>query len=466
MDDPRPDLQPVCYMVMPFRQKKVEEPRPSGAPAEIDFDALWERAYWPAIEALGYLPMRADFDPSSAIVKAMLERIAFADLVLADVSLGNGNVYYELGIRHVAKETNCVLVAPDWCKPLFDISQFASIRFPLTNGEIPESEARAIRDCLVAKVPGIKNSRTPYYELIADSRANAARRNAFRDLAERLNAFQAKVKAVRLESDSNARKRRLADLRAELRAGALEIPEVVLELVGLIRDELGWPEVRDFITALPGGTSKLPFVREQYLLAVAEAGDPLSAITQLEKLIEELGDTPERRGLIGGRYKRLWRDARKAREQRQESQPSLEESRFLENAIENYTRGMELDFNQYYCSCNLPQLLRARGEVGDAERATVVDHFVVHACERALKRGETDEWLRPTLLGAAFRVGDVKRATEVAKAVKLEGPARWKLSSTLSDLAESIRQTVDPEKRSQLQNIYNDLARLVPAKQD
>ena len=465
MNDPRSDLQPVCYMVMPFRQKKVEEPRPSGAPAEIDFDALWERAYWPAIEALGYLPMRADFDPSSAIVKAMLERIAFADLVLADVSLGNGNVYYELGIRHVAKETNCVLVAPDWCKPLFDISQFASIRFPLADGKIPENEAKAIRDCLVAKVPGIKNSRTPYYELIADSRANAARRNAFRDLAERLNVFQARVKAVRLENDSIARKRRLADLRAELRAGALEIPEVVLELVGLIRDELGWPEVRDFIAALPAGTSKLPFVREQYLLAVAEAGDPLSAITQLEKLIEELGDTPERRGLIGGRYKRLWRDARKAREQRQESQPSLEESRCLENAIENYTRGMELDFNQYYCSCNLPQLLRARGEVGDAERAMVVDHFVADECERARKRGETDEWLRPTLLGAAFRTGDVKRATEVAKTVKLEGPARWKLSSTLSDLAESIRQTADPEKRSQLQNIYNDLARLVPPKQ-
>jgi len=460
------NLQPVCYMVMPFRKKKVEEPRPSGAPSEIDFDALWERAYWPAIEALGYLPMRADFDPSSAIVKAMLERIAFADLVLADVSLGNGNVYYEVGIRHVAKETNCVLVAPEWCKPLFDIGQFASIRFPLANGEIPESEAKAIRDCLVAKVPGIKNSRTPYYELTADSQANAARRSAFRDFAERLNAFQAKVKAVRLESDSIARKRRLADLRAELGAGALEIPEVVLELAGLIRDESGWPEVRDFIAALPVGASKLPFVREQYLLAVAEAGDPLSAVAQLEKLIEELGDTPERRGLIGGRYKRLWRETRKAREQRQESQPSPEELRFLENAIENYTRGMELDFNQYYCSCNLPQLLRARGEVGDAERAMVVDHFVAEACERARKRGETDEWLRPTLLGAAFRAGDVKRATEVAKAVKLEGPARWKLSSTLSDLAESIRQTADPEKRSQLQNIYNDLARLVPPRQD
>ena len=61
------ELLPICYMVMPFRRKPVEEPRPAGAPAEIDFDALWERAYAPAIRAMGYLPMRADFDPRSAI---------------------------------------------------------------------------------------------------------------------------------------------------------------------------------------------------------------------------------------------------------------------------------------------------------------------------------------------------------------------------------------------------------------
>src|SRR5262249_24168924 len=176
MGDQSQDLRPVCYMVMPFRNKKVEEPLPPGAPAEIDFDALWERVYWPAIEALGYLPMRADFDPSSAIVKAMLERIAFADLVLADVTLGNGNVYYEVGIRHVAKQTSCVLVAPEWCKPLFDIGQFASIRFPLAHGDIPENEAKIIRACLVAKVPGIKDSRTPFYELTGDGQADAARR--------------------------------------------------------------------------------------------------------------------------------------------------------------------------------------------------------------------------------------------------------------------------------------------------
>jgi MAP3K TRAFs-binding domain len=202
-------------------------------------------------------------------------------------------------------------------------------------------------------------------------------------------------------------------------------------------------------------------VREQYLLAMSESGDPLSAIAQLEKLIEEQGDTPERRGLIGGRYKRLWRDARKARQERKEDAPSLEESRHLDKAIDSYARGMELDYNQYYCSSNLPQLLRARADEGDPERAAIVEHFVVAACERARTQGAGDPWLRPTLLGAAFRAGDVKRAAELAKSVRLEGPVRWQLTSTLADLAEAIRQTANPEKQGRLQRVYDDLARLL-----
>ena len=66
-------------------------------------------------------------------------------------------------------------------------------------------------------------------------------------------------------------------------------------------------------------------------------------------------------------------------------------------------------------------------------------------------------------LGAAFRAGDVKRAAELAKRIKLEGAARWKLSSTLADLADAIRQTANTENRSRLQQIYDDLTLLVMA---
>jgi hypothetical protein len=105
-------LRPIAFMVMPFRKRTVTN-APEGDPKEVDFDALWDRAFRPALEQLGYLAVRADMESGSLIIKDMLERLAFADLVLADLTLPNGNVYYEIGIRHVAKKTNCVLISTD-----------------------------------------------------------------------------------------------------------------------------------------------------------------------------------------------------------------------------------------------------------------------------------------------------------------------------------------------------------------
>ena len=108
-------LRPIAFMVMPFRKRPVPNPA-EGAPKEVDFDALWDRAFRPALEQAGYLAVRADIETGTVIIKDMLERLAFADLVLADMTLPNGNVYYEVGIRHVAQRTNCVLIAAEWSK--------------------------------------------------------------------------------------------------------------------------------------------------------------------------------------------------------------------------------------------------------------------------------------------------------------------------------------------------------------
>jgi hypothetical protein len=43
----------------------------------------------------GYDPVRADQDTGALIITQMIERIYFADLVLADMTIPNGNVYYE-----------------------------------------------------------------------------------------------------------------------------------------------------------------------------------------------------------------------------------------------------------------------------------------------------------------------------------------------------------------------------------
>ena len=75
---------------------------------------------------------------------------------------------------------------------------------------------------------------------------------------------------------------------------------------------------------------------------------------------------------------------------------------------------------------------------GDEERAKAVSTLVVAACDRALKRGTADEWLRPTLLGAAFDAADCDKAEELAEKVIEEGPARWKLDATIADLEASV----------------------------
>ena len=123
---------------------------------------------------------------------------------------------------------------------------------------------------------------------------------------------------------------------------------------------------------------------------------------------------------------------------------------YLNKAIEVYERGIDLSLNDYYCSSNLPRLYRQRNRRGDEERAHSVLNIVIAACERAKRRGTTDEWLRPTLLGAAFDAGDADKAEELANEVAAEGRARWKLDSTLNDLDASILHVEGNERRQRL----------------
>jgi hypothetical protein len=104
----------LCFVIMPYGRKATQVEPSSNAPWEIDFNALWDKAFAPTIQSLGYEPVRADQDTGALIITQMIERLYFADLVLADMTIPNGNVYYEVGVRHAAKEIGCVLLAADW----------------------------------------------------------------------------------------------------------------------------------------------------------------------------------------------------------------------------------------------------------------------------------------------------------------------------------------------------------------
>ena len=175
--------------------------------------------------------------------------------------------------------------------------------------------------------------------------------------------------------------------------------------------------------------------------AIAKIGNTTESIAALQTLIDTAGPTPERFGLLGGRYKRLTNSP---------AASAGERLQYLAKAIYSYERGMDLDLNEYYCSSNLPRLYRQRMRSGDEQRAQNVLKLVVAACERAKRRDAADEWLRPTLLGAAFDAGDADKAEELVDYVIAEGPTRWNLETVFMDIEASANNVKNDAQRARL----------------
>ena len=442
--------QPICFMIMPYGTKPTQAD-PSVGVANIDFNALWDRAYAPVIKGLGYEPVRADQDTGAMIITQMIERLYFADLVLADMTIPNGNVYYEVGIRHAAKEVGCVLLASDWSKALFDVAQMRTLRYPLPEGAITDQTAKAIQDKIRGPIASMRHGVSPIFESIPGypTAVNPAAASSMKQAMADLAAFQGEIRAVRALPDAF----RMAKAK-ELVARFWTPPVTAATVIALLRllkdspdSSSDWIWISDFIEKLPGDVADLEEVRETNAFALSNAGKPIEAIAKLEELVARSGPTPERLGLLGGRYKRLFSKAL----------TPTEGLVHLNKSIDAYERGMELDLNQYYCSGNLPRLYRQRKRKGDELRAQSVAPVVVAACERARKRNVADDWLNATLLGAAFDARDCDKAEGLAAEVASQGASRWQIESTLGDLMLSVSQVEDKETKDRLQAILETM---------
>ncbi|HRO59287.1 MAG TPA: hypothetical protein PK177_09000 [Burkholderiaceae bacterium] len=451
---PTPDaaaLRPICFAVMPFGVKETGATAPH--PLRVDFDALWHEAIAPALESLGYRAVRADQDTGAVIVKDMLERLFYSDLVVADVSIANANAYYEVGVRHAAREKNCVLIAADWAKPVFDLAQIRRVPYPLAEERIGPAAATAIREQLAKQIPEALEGRSPMHTLIDGYPTVALDSRRAQQLADQLEEFEAlraQMLAIR-NGPSGTRVQAAHEFLAGHPAERIRLDFAAAEIYRFVRDVIGdWALSLRFIDRLPEQVREQPWTREQRALAVSCLGSPVESIAALETLIRLFGDSPERSGLMGGRYKKLYNASVK------EAAP---DRRMLERSIESYERGMRLDLNEYYCSCNLPALYRERAGDGDEKQALATASVARLACERARERGTGVEWLKPTLLGLAFAERNLALARSLAREGEKEGADAWKLNSTLDDLRRHIGQ-MPASKRKPFEFVVEQLARL------
>ncbi|MFC5287625.1 metallophosphoesterase [Actinokineospora guangxiensis] len=107
----------TLFVIMPFGARPLEDG------TRHDFDAFYQQVLKPIGIAEGFNVLRIDELPTSGtITHQAMEHLYRADLVLADVSSPNSNVYYELGVRQALSAGGTVLVAVKGTILPFDIA--------------------------------------------------------------------------------------------------------------------------------------------------------------------------------------------------------------------------------------------------------------------------------------------------------------------------------------------------------
>lgn len=458
-----PELKKIAFVAMPFGIKTTGL-EPDQGPEKVDFDALWQKGIKPALESLNYLPVRADEQSGSVIIKDMLEQLVYADLVIADISIPNGNVFYEAGVRHASKRDGCVLIAAEWVQPLFDLEQITSIRYPFPKSAPTGQHYNDVAQTLTDAIPGLVDADGPVYELTGLSFEGREKTKILRESLKGHFNFNVKLRQAVLQAEHGDNKH-LRDLASH--ENLADLPDYALkDLVMAVRDWLNWHEVNSLIERLPDSLQHDAFYLELNALATVKSGtleDKINGIGLLEQVIERDGKTPDRLGSLGSRYRSL-----------ASLSPRNTKRKYLDKAILKYRDGMELDLNGYYCSHKLMLTLLQRGLSKDKKEARSCAEHTERACRRAELLGSNDEWLQPTQLIMAFYYEDTRLANDLMEQMLASDWANWKRIGLLSDLKSLLGLQIDSEltaeeedeKKQELIDLCRDLQSFLPVSQN
>ncbi len=117
------------FVAMPFGKK----PDSTGQP--IDFDRIYAELIRPALEDAGLEVLRADEEREAGDIRAdLFQELLLADLVVADLTLDNPNVWYELGVRHALRARGVILVQGPRPTQPFDIYTDRKLCYSLVDG--------------------------------------------------------------------------------------------------------------------------------------------------------------------------------------------------------------------------------------------------------------------------------------------------------------------------------------------
>ncbi len=426
----------LCFVDMPFGKKAD-----LASGAEIDFDQIYQTGIKPAIEDAGLEALRGDEERTGGIIhSAMFARLLLAEFVVADLTLANPNVFYELGIRHAAKPFTTVPIFANIRALPFDVGLVRAIPYELEKGQMMEEPAKKLRSELTRRLKEAAKATTPdspLFQLLPkfpgiDLPHDVT--DAFQDRVQHEEQFRARLDQARNLPTNQERRAALMQIQAEFGDLAVVLRSILVDLLLSYRAVEAWQEVVTLCEAMPQHLKDAIVVRQQWAFGLNrrnQPGDRDKAVRVLEELVKQRGPDPETLGILGRVHKDRYRDAKTAK--------SIIAAAALDDAIDAYTRGFEADPRDYYPGVNAITLLMEKGSEDAMKAADRLVPLVAFAVSRRGGATSSDYWDLATVLELACLGNDWTTAVRVLPRVVAAARESW-MPKTTADNLELLKQ--------------------------
>lgn len=426
------ELRRTCFIDMPFGKKKD-----LASATEIDFDQIYETAIEPAVHDAGLIAVRGDRERTGGIIHLpMFGRLLLSDVVVADLTLGNPNVFYELGIRHTARPFTTVPIFATIHPLPFDVNLVRAIPYSLDHGNLTPEAAAALRAALRQRLESAlreaASADSPLYQLIPHLTQLPLPHQVteiFQQEVRHTEQFRERLAAARAQSTRQEKRDALFAIETSLGDLKQARLEILADLLLSYRDVSAWDDMVRLAAALPDELQRNLMVRQQWALALNrrnQPGDRDRARRMLTDIVAKQGPDPETLGILGRIYKDQYREAK--------SSGSALAAGALDLAIETYVQGFESDPRDYYPGVNAITLLFLRGDPASLEQMARLEPSVSFAVARRGGASSTDYWDLATVLEISVLRADWSMAARTLPKVLLQAGAAWNLQTTLDNL--------------------------------
>lgn len=395
------DSRKLCFVVMGFGKKTDFE---SGR--TLDLNATYEAIIQPAATNAGLRCIRADEVMHSGVIDTeMYEMLLRAELVIADISTGNVNAVYELGVRHALRPNSTIIMKEDKGRLYFDLDHVSTFQYQHLGVDIGAREAiRASRDlhALIEEVLVAQRPDSPVYTFLPKLQQPRLSDEEFAELLDEKEAEQERLSGYMCAGESASKDSRHSDAVTAYAAASQLKPND-------------------------------PFIIQQLALATYKSEQPsvISALVNGLQIISVLqpdsSNDPETRGITGAMNKRLWL--------------STKDPAQLDAAIRHYGRGFEFR-RDYYNGENLAVCYDFRSHLHSDQDESQYDRMSAHKVREeiileltaALEEPSFEErsdrrWVYATLANCSYAIGKTQDAEHYEAIFRKESLVTWELNT-------------------------------------